>query len=87
MSETPAPQIKVSAIVTDLTGYMNETSKFEAANKIIEKHVSSQIVQLPNPAGKNGLKMPGQPQMVTTVMISVVYIHEVVIAKMEVLKD
>lgn len=73
MSETPT--IKVSAIVADLTTYIAECEKFESQNTIIEKHVSSQIVQVPNPAGK--LRLPGQAPMITTVMISVIYVYQV----------
>lgn len=74
------PKIKVSAIIADLTTYLTECKKFEEANTIIEKHVSSQIIQIPNPnfTKNNGrIHIPGIPQVTTTVMISVLYVHEV----------
>lgn len=72
-----APKLKVSCIVCDMTGYISETEKFEKENVVKEKHVSSQMVQMPNPARNvPGLKLPNAGGMITTVMITVVYIHE-----------
>jgi len=75
--------IKVSAIVADLTTYLAECEKFEKANTIIEKHVSSQIIQVPNPqrnfngTGGKSIQLPGVGGHITTVMISVIYVHEI----------
>lgn len=78
---TPSPgkEFKVAAIAADLTNYIKETTEFESKNVVIEKHVSSQIVQLPAP--KTHITKPGQPAVITTVMVSVLYIYEVEIQK------
>lgn len=71
---------KTSAIIADLTSYLSECEKFEKDKIIKEKHVSSQIIQLPNPDfhRNNGkLHLPGIAQQITTVMISIIYVHEV----------
>lgn len=75
-------ELKVFAIVTDLPGFMTETEKFEKENVVKEKYVSSQIVQGQNPArnfqnGSKTIQLPGVSDIITTVMISVVYVCEV----------
>lgn len=78
--------LKASAIVADLTTYLDECAKFEKANTVIEKHVSTQIVQVPKPVrSMPGLQLPGAGGVVTTIMVSVLYVHE--LPKMEVVKN
>lgn len=79
------PTLKVSAIIADLNGYIAECEKFEKENIVKEKHVSSQIIQMANPNYVKGISLASTPQQITTVMISIIYIHEMM--KKEVIKN
>lgn len=78
-------KLKSSAIVCDLTTYLKECSDFETKHKVVEKHVSTQIIQMPNPLAAKGIQLSKHTQMVTTVMISILYVHEE--TKLEVTKN
>lgn len=60
-------------IAAEASQFMNELTKFEDENIILEKFISSQIAQVPNPAhGLSGIKMHGQPEFITQVLITCV---------------
>lgn len=60
-------------IAAEASQFMNELEKFESDNIILEKFISSQIAQVPNPAhGLSGIQLHGQPEHITQVLITCV---------------
>ncbi len=70
----------------NLQEFTAEYETFKSKNKIIEKHISSQIVQVPNPNFIKGVTDRTQPEIVTTVYISAVIQFEPVVQKLEITK-
>jgi len=63
-----------------LAGYLKEYTtdlkKLQNENKIIEKHVSTQMIQIPNPSYIKGITDATQPEVVTAVIITALFLIE-----------
>lgn len=60
-------------IAGDLTTFVAEHEKILKEHDVIEQHISSQLMQIPNPDYMKGITV-GKPEFVTTVIISALII-------------
>ena len=71
MDKKEKPKAEYITFAADLDNFTKQIGQIENDYNIIEKHISTQMVQIPNPAkALTGLHQPNQPEFITQIIIS-----------------
>jgi hypothetical protein len=74
MAETP--KRLYAGLAGDVVTFANDLDAFEKKHLVIEKHISTQVVMIQNPAANLRGINTGQPEMMQTILVSALIIYQ-----------